>query len=160
MIAPEALIKLFGYSAELIYKQTATLTHAQSLLPLPFAGNSYNWILGHIISSRSFPLTMVGARPVWCDAERQVYRHTSANITSDGPNVKTLEALIDAFAQSQERLIAGLREMTFAQLCAPSGYADNTVGDSLGYFHFHEAHHVGQLLYLAQHAGKPGVWLA
>jgi uncharacterized damage-inducible protein DinB len=37
------------------------------------------------------------------------------------------------------------------------------VGDyniALAYFQFHEAHHVGQILYLAQLAGKKGVWLS
>ena len=43
-------------------------------------------------------------------------------------------------------------------MCRPSGYQDNTVRDSLAHFQFHEAHHVGQLMYLAQFAGKAGVW--
>jgi len=50
--------------------------------------------------------------------------------------------------------------MSYDDMCRPSGYRDNTVGDSLAYFHFHEAHHVGQILYLAQFAGKKSVWIS
>jgi len=57
-------------------------------------------------------------------------------------------------------LVGGLRKMSYEDLCKSSGYRDNTLGDSLGYFQFHEAHHVGQILLLAQYAGKAGVWIS
>lgn len=69
-----------------------------------------------------------------------------------------LATLLADFNQSQERLVAGLEGVSYEDMCRPSGYQANTLGDSLAYFQFHEAHHVGQLMYLAQFAGKPGVW--
>jgi hypothetical protein len=158
MVHPQALIKLYGYNITLINKQTADLTHAESLLQLPFDGNSLNWILGHLVSSRTLPLRLVGQEPVWTEEQRARYRHGSLSVTADGPGVLRLEHLLADLNQSHERLVAGLAGMRYEEMCRPSGYQDNTVGDSLAYFQFHEAHHVGQLMYLAQYAGKPGVW--
>ena len=69
-----------------------------------------------------------------------------------------------------DRLIEGVCKMIHPQaLVKMFGYSgelinrqtsDMTHEESLAYFHFHEAHHVGQILYLAQFAGKQGVWLA
>ena len=159
MIHPQALIKLFAYNAELITKQGATLSHTDSLVQLPFEGNCFNWILGHIISSRSWALQLVGEQAVWTETQRARYRHGSPPIRADGPGVFDLTELLQAFQQSQTRLVNGLHRMSYEMMCQPSGYRENSIGDSLGYFQFHEAHHVGQLLYLAQCAGKAGVWL-
>ena len=159
MVHPQALAKMFGYNAELIEKQTASLTHEESLRQLPVEANSINWVVGHIISARAFALRLVDEEPLWTDEQRARYRHTSANVVDDEAGVIKLDDLVAAFRQSQKRLVRGLGRMSFEEMCQPSGYADNTVGDSLAYFHFHEAQHVGQLLYLAQAVGKQGVWL-
>jgi hypothetical protein len=160
MIHPHALKKLFEYNGELITKQSALLSDAETLLQLPFEGNCFNWVLGHIISSRSSALVLVGEQAVWTDEQRARYRHGSAPIYEEEPGVLTLSELVQAFAVTQTRLLEGLDTMTYDVMCQASGYRQNTIGDSLGYFHFHETHHVGQLLYLAQYAGKNGVWLA
>lgn len=160
MVHPSALIKLYGYNAELINKQTAGLSHKQSLLQLPFDGNSLNWILGHLVSSRTLPLRLVGEEPIWTEEQRVRYRHGSRSVAGSGNGVIRLEELLADFNRSQERLVAGIGRMSYEKMCRPSGYQDNTVGDSLAYFQFHEAHHVGQLMYLAQFAGKPGVWFS
>ena len=135
------------------------MSHEESLQVPPFEANTYNWVLGHIISSRSFPLRYLGEEPVWTEKQRSRYRNGSSNIASDGQGVFLLEELVVAFKLSQDRLLSGLKSMTYDDMCKPSGYQDNTIGDSLAYFHFHEAHHIGQILYLAQMVGKKGVWL-
>lgn len=160
MIEPQSLIKLFGYNAELINKQTAGMTHAESLLQLPFEGNCLNWILGHIVSTRTTVLKLVEENPVWTDEQRARYRGGSVNITKDSEEVFLLEELVAAYNLSQERLIRGLNRSTYEDMCRPSELRGGTVGDALGYLHFHEAHHVGQILYLAQLAGKKGVYLS
>jgi len=160
MIHPQALLKLFAYNAELINKQTADMTHEDSLRQLPFEANCFNWILGHLISSRTMPLQRVGEIPVWTDEQRVPYRHGSTNILGHETGVVKLDDLLSTFNSSQERLVRGLSRMSYDNMCQPSGYRENTIGDSLAYFQFHEAHHIGQLLYLAQFAGKKGVWLS
>ncbi|MEM9775746.1 MAG: DinB family protein [Chloroflexota bacterium] len=160
MIHPQALIKTFGYNAELVNKQLKGMTHSESLFKLPFEANCLNWVLGHIISSRTMALQKVGQEPVWSTEERTSYRFGSSNWGDDGPNVFRLEKLLLDFNLSQERLLAGLNNMTYEDMCQPSGYGSNTQGDSLGYFQFHEAQHVGQIIYLAKMAGKEEVWIS
>ena len=159
MIHPQALIKMFGYNAELIIKQSADMSHAESLLVPSFEANTFNWVLGHIVSARSIPLRNVREEPIWTDEQRARYRNGSDNIVADGEGVFLLGELVAVFKLSQERLLTGLDRMTYEDMCKPSGYQDNTMGDSLAYFQFHEAHHIGQILYLAQMTGKKGVWL-
>lgn len=125
MIHPQALVKMFAYSAELINKQTAGMTHEESLLQLPFAANCLNWVLGHVVSSRTFPLRFVGEEPVWSDAQRACYRHGSANVRGDEAGVIKLEELVAAFNLSQGRLDSGLARLSFDDMCRPSGYRDN-----------------------------------
>lgn len=159
MVHPKALQKLFSYNAELINKQIVGMTHEESVLQLPFAANCLNWVLGHIVSARTFPLQFVGENPVWTDEQRAVYRYGSSN-RGDEDNVIKLEELMVAFNLSQERLISGLNRLNYDDMCQPSGYRENTIGDSLAYFQFHEAHHIGQILYLAMFAGKKDVWIS
>src|SRR5687768_17967626 len=108
MVHPQALIKLYGYNITLINKQTAGMRHAESLLQLPFDGNSLNWIVGHLVSSRTLPLRLVGQEPVWTEEQRARYRHGSASVTAEGKGVRRLETLLADLNRSQERLIAGL----------------------------------------------------
>ncbi|MEM8861475.1 MAG: DinB family protein [Chloroflexota bacterium] len=160
MIHPQALIKTFGYNAELVNKQLIGMTHAESLVKFPVEANCLNWVLGHIVSSRTMALQKVGQGPVWTTEERVPYRFGSSNWGDDGPNIYRLEKLLADFNLSQERLVTGLHGMTYEELCQPSGYGRNTEGDSLGYFQFHEAQHVGQIIYLAKLAGKEEVWIS
>ncbi|MCI0394217.1 MAG: DinB family protein [Chloroflexi bacterium] len=102
----------------------------------------------------------MGEEPVWSEGQRARYRHGPANIRPGDVGVVGLEEMVAAFNRSQERLAHGLERMSYDDMCRPSGYATQTIGDSLAYFHFHEAQHVGQILYLAQFAGKKGVWLS
>jgi uncharacterized damage-inducible protein DinB len=103
-------------------------------------------------------LQLVREEPVWSKAQRVRYRNGSSSITADGDGVFKLEGLLADYNESQVRLVRGLERMTYDDMCQPSGFSVNSVGDSLGYFHFHEAHHVGQILMLAQMAGKKGAW--
>ena len=159
MIQPELLVRMFNFSVQLILKQADGMTHTQSLLTPSFGCNSFNWVLGHIISARTFPLKYVGENPIWTEEERTRYKHSTSNIMTDGEGVYRLEILLEALIESQKRLTRGLVRTTMDDLAMPSGYGDNTVAESLVYFQFHESHHAGQLIYLAQYAGFPGVWV-
>lgn len=136
------------------------MTHEDSLRQPPFEANCLNWILGHLISSRTYPLRFVGEEPVWTDQQRSRYRHESPNISPDEANIIPLADLCALMNQSHIALIRGLNRLTYEDMCRPAVYKENTLGDSLAYFHFHEAHHVGQILYLGQYAGYKGAWLS
>ena len=121
----KSLIKSFTYTADIIRRHAAEIGHEESLIQ-PIAGDhSANWLLGHIVSSRSFPLQFVGEGPIWSDEERARYRDGSAPIGADDPGVIDFSSLIDYFDVSQSRLLAGLHSISEKQLNAPSGYASN-----------------------------------
>ena len=156
MIRPQALINMFGYNLKLVDEQVASMTHEESILQPPFEGNCINWILGHLVSSRSTPLKLIGAQPVWTEAQTRFYRNGSLQYETEG--IIHLGELVKAIYLTQERLISRLQQLTYEDMCIPSGYQDNTIGDSLAYFQFHEAHHIGQLLILREITGKKSVY--
>ncbi|MEM7801335.1 MAG: DinB family protein [Chloroflexota bacterium] len=159
MIDPEILIRLFGFNAELIKKHTDRLSHTDSLKPLGTDGNSINWTLGHILSSRTLVFEYVPGEHVWTAEKRARYRHGSANVVSDGPGVLPLETLLADFRESQRRLEIGLHRLSDAQMSEKSGYDQERVGGRLSYLVHHETHHVGQLMSAAQAVGIDGGWL-
>ncbi len=154
------LQKCFLYTADIARPQASEISDEESLKQPIAAGHSANWLLGHIISARSYPLRYVGARPVWSNQERERYRDGSDPIGAAGPGVVEFGLLVDRFELSQRRLLIGLSEMSEAALCAPSGYGDNSVLKSLLYFHFHETYHVGQLTMVAEALGKRSIYLS
>jgi hypothetical protein len=156
MIHPQALIKMFGYNLRLIDEQITGMTHEESLFQSPIEGNCINWVLGHLVSSRTTPLKLIGAQPVWTEVQRRFYRNGSLQHETEG--IFPLGELVKAIYLTQERLISRLQQLTYEDMCIPSGYQDNTIGDSLAYFHFHEAQHIGQLLILREFTGKKSVY--
>ncbi|MCP5096959.1 MAG: DinB family protein [Chloroflexi bacterium] len=159
MIDLTLLTKLFDFNAELIEKHTAGISHADSLKPLANRGNSLNWTLGHIISSRNLIFEHIPGEAVWSDAQRARYRNGSLNATNDDPGVLQLASLLHDFGISQQRLQFGLHHLPFEDLSKPTGYKQETVGGRLTYLQFHETHHVGQLMATAQAVGHDGGWL-
>ena len=140
----------YRYTTEVIRQQVSEIEHRESLLQPITSGHCVNWLLGHIISSRSFPLQFVGQDPVWSGAGRARYRNGSKPIGPDDPDATGIGVLMDLFELPQSSLLAGLESIKDADLAAPSGYEGNTVYESLLYFHFHETYHVGQIRQVRQ----------
>ena len=64
------LAKGFEYTAEIIRNQVSEIGPREALIQ-PFAdSHSVNWLLGHIVSSRSFPLKLLRQAPVWGEEAR------------------------------------------------------------------------------------------
>lgn len=159
MIQPQALIKMFTLNNTLLNRQISTITHAESLVQPENLPNSINWLVGHLVSSRSMALQRVKQEPMWSDEVRARYRNGSLPIKEDGEGVQQFETLVATYNESQERLIRGLEAMTLEDLSQYSGFGENSVGDSLAYFHFHEAYHIGQIADVATALGKETMWV-
>ena len=94
--------------------------------------NSINWLLGHIVSTRTTGLRALGQAPVWDDNVRARYRAGSSPITCEEEGVLDLIRLLFDFAESQRRIEAGLATVTADELSAPSSFEQfATVGDQL-----------------------------
>lgn len=154
-----SLSKCYEYTADVIRQQMAEFDMQESLIQPYAGGHSINWLLGHIVSARSFPLRLLGQDEVWDEETRARYRNGSKPIGAGCPGVLHIDELKSLFESSQNRLIAGLDAMTNDRLDKPSGYQTNTVSESLLYFHFHETYHVGQLTIIAELLGKRAKYL-
>lgn len=122
------------------------VTHAESLLQLPFPANCLNWILGHIINGRCTALSLLDIEPIWDEALRGIYKTGSEPITADGPAREHQELLNDLEA-TQEKLQAGLQIATDAQLDAlgVTDRGEKKIAEHLSGLAWHETFHVGQI---------------
>ncbi len=153
---PEALAKLFDVSYRVLLMHVDGLTQEDSLVQPQPAGNSLNWVLGHIVATRGVILVLLGEQPVWTDEQATTYNRGSKGIREDGAGVMSLDQLVASLKTSQDRLVVGLGGLTSADLAKPFRN-DTTVGDRLGFLQFHESYHSGQVALLRRLAGKEGV---
>ena len=134
--------------------QTAGLSHQDSLLQVPGV-NCLNWVLGHIADSRDRVLGFLGQPPILGE-EAARYRRESDPVTGDGPGVLSLERLLAALAEGQERIAAALAGMSDEVLMEMRQDGDRTLplGTLLHFANWHETYHVGQTELLRSLAGK------
>ena len=153
MTDPKKLIPHFQRTHWIIKEQTKGLTHADTLLTLPFRANTMNWVLGHIASNRNRILHTLGEPPALDEALANRYARDSEPVTNTETAVP-LTTLLAAIDESQARILAALEKATAEELAVI--YDEKhpfTIGDRLEFSHWHETYHVGQLEILRQLAG-------
>jgi hypothetical protein len=138
----------------IIGQQTRGLTHAESLLQLPFRGNCFNWVLGHVLLHRDKMAAALGLPAELSSAEGDPYRADSEPLT-DGASAVPLARLLEAVDVTQSRLVAAFEGDP--QLDLDAIYDEErgrTVLDRIVFLVWHETYHLGQLEILRQLAGK------
>ncbi len=65
MISKKMLVTMYEYSFFLASQGSEGLNHQDSLIAPPGSENPANWILGHIITSRSNVLALLKVDPPW-----------------------------------------------------------------------------------------------
>jgi uncharacterized damage-inducible protein DinB len=155
MVTAEQLVEAYGRNLGIVKRQVQGLTHADSVLQLPFRGNCLNWVLGHIADSRNTVLKALGAEPVLTEAQAKRYGYGSAPVTCDGEDIMRLEELLAALELSQERLETALARATPEELAREADFAGGTmkVGQQVFFLYFHDTYHAGQTELLRQLAG-------
>jgi hypothetical protein len=153
MITPQKLGEMFGLNVNVITLQTKELTHADSLLQLPFRGNCLNWVLGHIVANRNRVLELLDHEPIWSSQEIALYARESMAITpKNQERALPLERLLDDVARAQEAIADALTDSGPKHLSTEKD--GRTIGDRVFFLYFHETYHVGQTELLRQLAGK------
>lgn len=153
MTDPQKLIPPFQRTHWIVQQQTKGLTHADSVLQLPFRGNSMNWVLGHLLDNRNKILAVFGEPPALDEVQAARYERDSEPVTNEEDAV-AFERLLAAFDDSQERIMAALEKTTQDNLDVIYNESrQTTLGDRLEFLHWHETYHVGQLEILRQLAG-------
>lgn len=156
---PLSILTMYRRSSRVLLLNLDGLTPQQAFwTPAPNI-NCINWVLGHIVSSRTTGLSAVGKMPVWDDHTRARYRAGSAPITGEGDGVLDLMRLLFDFAESQRRMESGFESMTADALEAASPFEQfSTVADHLLYLQTHEMSHVGQVIILRELQGFESYW--
>ena len=154
----DGLVTQLTITERSIKRNLEGVSHEDSLLHPQPAGNSANWVLGHILASRGGLLKNLGDQPLLDDAAIQQYRRGS-----DGnvPNPLPLDDLLAALDRSQPKIIAGMKRIPDTTLEAKSPFnspagPDATYADALAAMVFHESYHAGQLGLLRRVCGKKG----
>jgi uncharacterized damage-inducible protein DinB len=150
----ERMVEILERNQKVINEQSKELTHADSLLQLPFRSNCFNWVLGHIVVYRDKMLTILKESPVLGDRELEGYRRGSEPILA-GQDVVDLAKILASSRENTKRLSAAIRDVSeesLAEIYDEEG--EDTVQDWLEFLIWHETYHLGQLEILRQLAGK------
>lgn len=153
MFEAQKLIQSFQTTTWLINKQADGLSHEQMLLQLPFRGNCFNWILGHIVTNRDKVLALLGEEPEFLEAEVERYARGSDPVVGVETAVHS-QRLLAAVQSSQSKIEAALAATSPEMLEAIYDEEHNqTIADRINGLHWHETYHTGQLEILRQLAG-------
>jgi len=155
MIEMDDLVDGYARNLSILQRQTAGLTHADSLIQPPVRGNCLNWVVGHIASSRGRILAVLGEEPVLSEEQTARYGRNSAPVLGDTEDVLLLPMLMDALVRAQGRIAAALGRATPESLARETqfGPATMTVARAVLTNYFHDTYHTGQAELLRQLAG-------
>ena len=156
---PEMVLQQLEACHYVVKANVGDVSHEDSLKQPAPAGNCLNWILGHLVATRSNLLRGLGAEPVWSEADIERYDRHGPPIRN-AAEAKRIEDIWEAYDLSQRRLRQAVSELTPQHLAAtapfsPANRPDETVGSLLVTFAFHDAYHTGQTGVLRRLVGMP-----
>jgi uncharacterized damage-inducible protein DinB len=156
VITTTDLIGALERNLGIVKAQTQGLTHADSLLQLPFRGNCLNWVLGHLAANRSHMMQSLGEKPILSEAQVKRYGYGSEPVCGDAGDILTLEQLLTVLEQSQQLIAASLQKISAEELAreVQSFLGTTSLGQLLFFLYWHETYHTGQTEALRQLAGK------
>lgn len=156
MITATDLIGALERNLNIVKSQTQGLSHADSLLQLPFRGNCMNWVLGHIAATRNAMLQFLGEEAILSEAHVKRYGYGSEPVCGNGGDILTLEQLLTVLEQSQKAITTRLQKINAEELAreVQSFLGTTTLGQLVFFMYWHESYHTGQTEALRQLAGK------
>ena len=146
MRSPTLFINRVKTADRIIMEKTEGLTHADSMLQLPFPANCMNWILGHILVHRIKYLGAIDGASEPDEDEFALYGFESEPLT-DSNKAVPLETLLARLDEASEQIVAALATV-------PESRLDEVWLEEVGltveeelhfYVGFHENYHLGQL---------------
>lgn len=147
----------FGFNGFIAAKNTAGVTHEESLVAAP-NGHNMNWVLGHVVAVRCRFLPGVGQESPWTEEQARPYRRGIP--FEDATEHLPFEEVVRAFDLTQERILAGLAAVTEEELEKPAPFSPGpqaeTLGSLLATMTIHDAYHLGQTGILRKVCGKEG----
>jgi uncharacterized damage-inducible protein DinB len=144
---------------QVLHMNLQDVSHADSLVRPDPAGNSLNWIVGHLLCVYNNVLPGVGQAPVMLAERLKLYDRGSKPIADD--EALEFSALQSSLDEAITRFDAGLAGLSAEALDAKSPFSptnnpEETVRSLMGTVLFHQAYHSGQTGILRRVIGKPG----
>jgi uncharacterized damage-inducible protein DinB len=150
----EILLEAFENNQAVLELQAEGITHEQSLLKLPFYSNCMNWVLGHLLQSRSWMLEQTGLSGYVPPEEAQIYQRNAPEM-ADPEQASRLESLLERLKETNALLKDRLEAMSPEELHREIPiFGGTTLSAFLGFLLWHETYHVGQLEILRNFAGR------
>ncbi|MFH1680287.1 MAG: DinB family protein [Candidatus Eisenbacteria bacterium] len=152
------LVSLYGLNAFVVRENLDGVTHEESLRSAGKGGNCINWVMAHIVATRSGVLRLAGEEPVGPDDAMRRYTRGSAPLRN-GEEAIPLDRLCADFGLSQVKLMEALVRLSDEDLASKGmkgGIGGESIGEQLAGLAFHEAYHAGQLGILRRLAGREG----
>lgn len=150
MTTVQALLHLIQLNEYSLQKQIDGITHDEALRQLPFEGNSLNWVVGHIVESRNYMLTLLEKPCVWSEEECRLYAPRSEPITGPESEHYHWETIVTAAEESLTRIRSRLQDRADEAFMV----GEEPLGQQLMRLVWHEAYHIGQTEILRQLAEK------
>jgi uncharacterized damage-inducible protein DinB len=150
----QALVKIFEMSHMALTRNLDGITPEESLHAPEPGGNSLNWVLGHILWSRSNVFKLLDLPPLWEPEKTARYARGSAPVGPDDPPAP-LEEIRAVLERSQEPLMKALRSLSAGQLAAVDEKGQS-LAQRLAMLGFHEGYHGGQAGLLRRLLGHDG----
>ncbi len=153
----DLLSRGFRRNQRVIHAQAEDVDHAASLSQTPYDVNCFNWVVGHIVSSRSDMLEVLDADRITTKDDLVRYLRESEPIEEDGPGVVPFEELLALLDSTEEALEAALAAADPEFLAADTPVAGGRTasrGAQIMFGYFHDTYHTGQTDLLRQMSGK------
>ena len=145
------LLNQYQASHRVLHRNLEGIRHEESLKAPKDGGNSLNWVLGHLLSTRNLVLDLLGQSAVISPEEAQAYRPDGG----DPSHFLKLENLKLALDRSQELINTGFQKLSPEAASTPA--YGSTVGEMLAVLAFHEGYHGGQIGIIRRSLGHEGV---
>lgn len=150
MIDADQLVEMYSLTYRVIKRRMEGLTQEESLLQPPIQGaNCINWLMGHVMATRSNLLAKLGLPSVWSYEQARRYIPGSHSVDAEGLDALPIEEIVAAYDISQELLVETLKTLSVDDLLVPDGEEDPpglpTIGGYLAFYHFHESYHLAQI---------------
>jgi len=154
---PKDLIRMFEINHSALRTNIEDITNEEALIEPKSAGNCLNWIVGHIVISRSTILSLLGEKPALPDNIAKPYKRGAE--VGDACVLTSFSQIIQAFDKSQDVLkkaLLRISEVVLYNVLETGNKGEEKIRllDQLLFLHFHETYHIGQTGLLRRIVGK------
>jgi uncharacterized damage-inducible protein DinB len=147
----------FKRNVSLVVAHAEGLTHEDSLMQSPYNVNCFNWVVGHIVTSRNALFRNIDGEALWSTEDGlERYRRESDPIKEDGEGVWQLPDLLTALQETQDKIEQRLGVATQEYLDEEIEVEGRSASRNarILFAYFHDTYHTGQTDLLRQMSGK------